>query len=124
MERRNLTIYVNEQEFSQIEQVRKYHLRRTYADTLRFLIAQEAEKILSQNKPNGLNQPQPAPSAVEAPPAKRRPTVEELAVQWKRGETDELAECWLDLADYERTEFQRLTGLSDEDLAGFDRACS
>lgn len=101
MERRNITIYVNEEELTQIEHIRKHHLRRSYADTLRFLIAQEHGKILSQNNPTGLIQ-QPAPSAPSAPAPRHVPTVEEVLAMRKPEASDACWEFWGDWTEEQR----------------------
>lgn len=101
MERRNLTIYVNNDELAQIEVIRKRHLRRTYADTLRFLIAQEAEKILSNN---GLTQQpqQPQPPQPPSPPARHVPTVAEVLAMRKPEASEACWEFWGDWTEEQR----------------------
>lgn len=114
MERRNLTIYVNNDELAQIEVIRKRHLRRTYADTLRFLIAQEAEKILSNN---GLTQQpqQPQPPQPPSPPARHVPTVEELVADY-RADGCMMPTYWRHLTEEERDRVASECNLSEGDL--------
>ena len=50
---RNISMYATKEEVSWIEVIREHYFRRTVSDTIRFLIKQEAEKILAESTPIG-----------------------------------------------------------------------
>ena len=52
---KHISLFATSEEWSMFEAIKHYHLRKTDSDTLRFLIKQEAEKILSNPTPNGVN---------------------------------------------------------------------
>ena len=55
---RQLALSASAEEVRKFEVIKAHHRRRSDSDTIRFLIEQEAEKILSQNRPIGLNNAQ------------------------------------------------------------------
>jgi len=55
-ERKHISLFATDEEWNMFEAIKRYHLRKTDSDTLRFLIKQEAEKILANSIPNGINQ--------------------------------------------------------------------
>ena len=52
-ELKHISLFATNEEWSMFESIKRYHLRKTDSDTLRFLIKQEAEKILANSTPNG-----------------------------------------------------------------------
>ena len=52
---RQLALAATIEEVKRFEAVKRYHKRSSDSDTLRFLIDQEAEKILSKNVPVGID---------------------------------------------------------------------
>ena len=44
---KNLSLYATPEEVKKVKLIGAYHSRRTFSDTMRFLIQQESEKILS-----------------------------------------------------------------------------
>lgn len=55
MEKTQICLWATPEEIKLIEQIKLYHRRTTNSDTLRFLIQQEAEKILPQIISNEIN---------------------------------------------------------------------
>jgi hypothetical protein len=54
-ELKHISLFASSEEWSMFEAIKKHYFRKTDSDTLRFLIKQEAEKILSPSTPNGVN---------------------------------------------------------------------
>ena len=52
---KHISLFATCEEWNMFEAIKRYHLRKTDSDTLRFLIKQEAEKILANSTPNGVN---------------------------------------------------------------------
>lgn len=54
-EMKHISLFASDEEWDMFEAIKRYHLRKTDSDTLRFLIKQEAEKIFAKTTPNGVN---------------------------------------------------------------------
>ena len=54
-EMKHLSLFATDEEWDMFEAIKRYHLRKTDSDTLRFLIKQEAEKIFAKTTPTGVN---------------------------------------------------------------------
>lgn len=48
MKKTQISIWATDDELSLIDAIKEHYQRNTYADTLRFLIVQESQKILSK----------------------------------------------------------------------------
>lgn len=53
-EMKHISLFATDEEWDMFEAIKRHHLRKTDSDTIRFLIRQEAEKILAANMPNGV----------------------------------------------------------------------
>ena len=56
VKRTNIGIYATPEELALLNSLKKHYLRRTLADTLRYLIVSEGQKILPRNTQIGINE--------------------------------------------------------------------